>query len=307
MSNMSTPAQMNIHGEIMSLTVHHYVMADVRAAGVFGECGLGMHTLKFGTTFDIANQYPDHPAGMYIDSLRASVWLQSSNRGRLLLGPAEFEQPLIIRRLNHAMSQPSLLRVMLSDRQLLALEELRGGGGLVFEVEILGLAHAPNDTHPVADSVRVEVNLSDWTKVLESLGVADSFVVGVEAPLDAPPQMAHAVEYLKKARRALVAGEYEQTVSFCRLSLDSVKSASPMLEELSESVRTGKSQNFSKSQRAAALYNVVRNYTNLGHHLDVAGQPVLFSRRDAVMVLTTTASLAGMVAELESTGAENEK
>ncbi|TGP40561.1 hypothetical protein EN871_27770 [bacterium M00.F.Ca.ET.228.01.1.1] len=291
----------------MSLTVHQYTMADVRTTGVFGERGLGTHTLKFSTTFDIANQHPDHPAGMFIDSLRANVWLQSANRRRLLLGPAEFEQPLIIRRLNHAMSQPSLLRLMLSDRQLLALEELRGGGGLVFEVEIIGLAHAPNDTYPVADSVRVEVNLSNWVKVLESLGVADSFVVGVEAPLDAPPQMAHAIEYLKKARYALAAGEYEQTVSFSRLSLDSLKKASPMLEQLSESVRGGKSQDFSKSQRAAALYNVVRNYTNLGHHLDAAGQPVLFSRRDAVMVLTTTASLAGMVAELESKPTDNEK
>jgi len=291
----------------MSLTVHQYIMADVRTTGICGERGLGMHTLEFSTTFDITNQHPDHPAGMFIDSLRASVWLQSATRGRLLLGPAEFEQPLIVRRLNHAMSQPSLLRVMFSDRQLLALEEIRGGGGLVFEIEIIGLAHAPNDTHPVAENVRVEVNLSDWVKVLESLGVADSFVVGVEAPLDAPPQMAHAIEYLKKARRALAAGEYEQTVSFGRLSLDSLKEASPMLKQLSESVRAGKSQDFSKSQRAAALYNVVRNYTNLGHHLDGAGKPVLFSRRDAVMVLTTTASLAGMVADLESTPTDNEK
>ena len=290
----------------MSLMVHNYIMADVQTTDVIGERGLGTYMLKFSITFAIPNQYPGDPAGMLIDDLRANVWVQPANQGRLLLGPGEFEQPLIIRRLNHATSQPSLSRVMLSDRQLLALEEFRGNGGLVFEIELIGLAHAPNGTHCATDNVRVEVNLSDWVKVLQSLGVADSFVVGVEAPLDAPPQMANAVEYLKKARRALAAGEYEQTVSFCRQSLDSLRSTSPTLKELSESVRNGKSNGFSKSQRAAALYNAVRNYTHLGHHLDDAGQPALFSRRDAVMVLTTTASLAGMVAELESMQADVE-
>jgi hypothetical protein len=93
----------------------------------------------------------------------------------------------------------------------------------------------------VTENVRVEVNLSDWVKVLQSLGAADSFVVGVKAPLDAPPQMIHAIEYLKVARRTLAAGEYEQAVSACRLSLDSLKVASPVLAQLSKSVGIEKS------------------------------------------------------------------
>ncbi|WP_434660726.1 hypothetical protein P5W99_10945 [Paraburkholderia sp. A3BS-1L] len=291
----------------MSLTVHQYHMADVRIEGVFGERGLGIHALRFGVNFYITNQHQGDPHGMFIDCLRANVWVHASNRGRILLGAGEFERPLVVRRLIHSTAQSSLLRVIFGDVQLLALEELRGGGGVIFEVEVIGLAHAPNDTYPTDQSVRVEVNLSDWVKVLESLGAADSIVVGVDISLSAPAQMVHAVEYLKKARRALVAGEYEHTVASCRLALDSLKEASPILGQLCKSVGEGKVRDFSKSQRAAVLYNAVRNYTHLGHHLGGESKPEVFSRRDAVMVLTTVASLVGMVVELvESTqpGAE---
>jgi hypothetical protein len=282
----------------MSLAVHQYHMADVQIQHVAGERGLGIHALRFSVSFSITNQYPGDPPGMFIDCLRANVWVHASNRGRILLGTGEFEKPLVVRRLINSSTQSSLLRVTFGDAQLLALEELRGGGGVVFEVEVIGLAHGPNDTFPTAHSVRVEINLSDWVKVLESLGAADSIVVGVDIPLSAPPQMIHAVECLKKARGALVAGEYHNAVGSCRLALDSLKEASPMLQELSKSVWGGKSSEFSKSQRAAVLYNAVRNYTHLSHHIGGEGQPEVFSRRDAAMVLTTTASLVGMVAEM---------
>lgn len=283
----------------MSLMVYQYHMADVQIQHVAGERGLGIHALKFSVNFSITNQYPDDPPGMFIDCLRANVWVHAPNRGRLLLGTGEFERPLVVRRLNNSTTQSSLLRVTFGDAQLLALEELRGGGGVNFEVEVIGLGHAPNDIYPTDHSVRVELNLSNWVKVLESLGAADSIVVGVDIPLSAPTQMVHAVECLRNARGALVAGEYHQTVSSCRLALDSLKEASPILRELSKSVLEGRRRDFSKSHRAAVLYNAVRNYTHLSHHVGGEGQPEVFSRRDAVMVLTTAASLVGMVAELE--------
>ncbi|CRY45827.1 hypothetical protein Y045_4623 [Burkholderia pseudomallei MSHR2451] len=282
----------------MSLTVHQYHMADVRIERVFGERGLGIYALRFSVNFSIINQYPDDPPDMFIDCLRANVWVHEPNGERLLLGAGEFERPLIVRRLIHSTTQSSLLRVTFGDVQLLALEELRGGGGVVFEVEVTGLAHAPHDVYPTNQNVRIEVNLSDWVKVLESLEAADSFVVGVDIPLSAPTQLGHAVEYLKKARHALVVGEYEHTVAACRLALDSLKEASPILAQLSKSVWEGKSKDFSKTQRAAVLYNAVRNYTHLSHHVGGEGRLEVFSRRDAVMVLTTASSLVGMVAEL---------
>lgn len=283
----------------MSLTVHQYHIADVRIERVLGERGFGIHALRFGVDFSITNQHPDDPSGMFIDCLRANVWIHAPKRGRLLLGAGEFEKPFVLRRPNHSTTQSSLLRVTFGDVQLLTLEELRGGGGVIFEVEVIGLAHAPNDIYPIDQSVRVEVNLSDWVKVLESLGAADSIVVGVDIPLSVPAQMVHAVECLKKARRALVVGEYDHAVASCRLALDSLKEASPILRELSKSVWEGKGRDFSKSHRAAVLYNAVRNYSHLSHHVGREGQPEVFSRRDAVMVLTTAASLVGVVAELE--------
>lgn len=283
----------------MSLAVHQYHMADVQIQHVAGERGLGIHALRFSVNFSITNQYPGDPPGMFIDCLRANVWVHASNRGRLLLGTGEFEKPLIIRRLMNSSAQSSLLRVTFGDAQLLALEELRGGGGVVFEVEVIGLAHAPNDTHPTEHTVRLEMNLSHWAKVLESLGAADSIVVGVDIPLNASTRMVHVVTCLKKARDALVAGEYHHAVGSCRLALDSLKEASPVLQELSKFVWGGRSSEFSKPQRAAAIYNAVRNYTHLSHHVGGEGRPEVFSRRDAAMVLTTTASLVGMMVELE--------
>lgn len=105
------------------------------------------------------------------------------------------------------------MRLDLSESQLLALDEIRGSGGLIFEVKIEGLAHSPRDTHTAQDLVSYPVNLAQWSQVMSQLEYSDAFAVGVELAVTASQHFASSVNFLRVARRHLAAGEYDSVVS----------------------------------------------------------------------------------------------
>jgi hypothetical protein len=282
----------------MSLNVHSHIIAELQIVGLSGERGLGINSLKFSVNMTVVNGSEGEPA-MYIDSLRASIAARASTGATRYLGTAEFEFPLVLRRLPHASQTYSLLRLDLSESQLLALDEIRGSGGLMFEVKIAGLAHSPRDTHAAQDLVSYAVNLTQWAELMSQLEFSDAFAVGVELPVTASQHFASSVNFLRVARRQLAAGEYDSVVSACRQALDSL---SAMVEDreavvASRANKGTRPRDKSKLQRALDIFDAVRHYTNLAHHVDEQGRPEIYSRRDAATILTTACSLVASATE----------
>ncbi|BFG77834.1 hypothetical protein PTKU46_58670 [Paraburkholderia terrae] len=282
----------------MSLNVHSHVVAELQIVGLSGERGFGINSLKFSVNINVVNGAEGEPT-MYIDSLRASIAVRVSSGATRYLGAAEFEFPLVLHRLPHASRTTSLLRLDLSESQLLALDENRGSGGLMFEVKISGLAHSPRDTHVAQDTVSYAANLAQWAELMSQLEFSDAFAVGVELPVTASHYFASSVSFLRVARRQLAAGEYDSVVSACRQALDSLNAMVEDREAVvaSRSTKVTRPRDKSKLQRALDIFDSVRHYTNLAHHVDEQGRPEIYSRRDAAMILTTACSLVASATE----------
>lgn len=136
----------------MSLNFHSYVIAEPQIVGLFGERGLGIGSLRFSVMFTLVNSTEGDPA-MYIDGLRATVSVLPTSGGGRYLGAGEFEGPHILRRLPYSGKLTSLLRLDLSENQLVSLDEFSGGGGIVFQVTLKGMAHSPQDSHAVESDI----------------------------------------------------------------------------------------------------------------------------------------------------------
>ncbi|MGY6121598.1 hypothetical protein ACW9YQ_14730 (plasmid) [Paraburkholderia strydomiana] len=282
----------------MSLNIHQYIVADTQIVGLFGERGLGVSSLKFSCSFMQANAEPKEQ-DMFIDCLRATVSVKTATGQAYYLGRGEFEGPLVLRRRQSTMRFHSLLRTDISDTQLLEIEESRGSDGLVFEIVLVGLAHMPQDTYATQETLRYDVNLSSWTQVLNQLGFADSFVVGVQIPVNPPEQLAAAVNFLQVGRRSLAAGENDAVVGACRQALDSLDSVVKHQETViaARASKPARPRDQTKRQRALAIFDSLRHYTHLAHHVDERGRPEIYSRRDASMILTATCTLIAAAME----------
>ena len=282
----------------MSLNFHSNVIAEPQIVGLSGERGLGISSLRFSILFTLVNSTEGDPA-MYIDGLRATVSVVPTTGRVQYIGNGQFEGPHILRRQPHTGKLTSLLRVDLSENQLVALDELCCGGGIVFQVTVKGMAHSPLDTHPVEDALQYRVNLSQWAEVMGQLEFGDAFVVGVEIPANSAPEFTSALQFLRAARRNLAAGEYDAVVSVCRQALDSLA----VIVERRDSVLTARAskparaREHSKLQRALAIFESIRNYSHLAHHVDELGRPEIYSRREASMILTTTCTLVAAAME----------
>ncbi|WP_175701374.1 hypothetical protein [Burkholderia ambifaria] len=278
----------------MSLNVHSHIIAEPHIAGLSGAKGLGVCTLKFSVLFHVVNSAPSDDTAMRIDTLSAMVSVTSSSGSTSYLASGRFEAPIVLRRFPHAGKTAALLLVDLNESQLVALDELRGTGGVTFQVALKGMAHSSLDAHPVEEVLRYPLNLSQWSELIGDLGFADAFVVSVEIPVDSCRSFPAVTQLLRAARRHLVAGEYDTVVSTCRQVLDSLSAQIDARDSVivARDRKPTRIRDQSKLQRALAIFDSVRHYSHLAHHVDSNGQPEVYSRREATMILTATCALA---------------
>ncbi len=278
----------------MSLNVHSHIIAEPHIAGLSGAKGLGIRTLKFSVVFHLVNRTLNDDAEMHIDTLSAMVSVAASSGSAQYLASGRFEAPIILRRFPHAGKTAALLLVDLNDSQLAALDELRGAGGITFQVALKGMAHSSVDAHPVEEVLQHHVNLSQWVELIGELGFTDAFVISVDIPVDTSDAFPAVTHLLRAARRQLVTGEYDTVVSTCRQVLDSLSTHLDSRESVivARDRKPTRIRDQSKLQRALAIFDSVRNYSHLAHHVDSNGQPEVYSRREASMILTTTCALA---------------
>ena len=283
----------------MTLQYNWQPVADLTVSGLTGARGVGVRYLQLSIRFAVFNR-SERGVDVRIDSLSALVSVKPAGGNLQYLGLGQFESPLSLKVEDHAYQSFFLMRVELTDTQVLALETMRGGGGLEFQIDVRGLGHAQTGTVPVADTVNYSANLSKWADVLRELGYADVFVVGIELPLrDIPLSLSSAAGMLRTAQRQLLAGEYSVVVATCRNALDSILAALDVSESV-QAARTNRpkdSDDETKLQRALKILAAVRRYAHLAHHVSNDGHPEWYSRSDATLVLSTTSALLTSGAE----------
>jgi hypothetical protein len=224
------------------------------------------------------------------ENIRARILVARPGAVPLALGWAIPEAVVSLRPTIYSARSPLLFDLDLTSAQLHAIEELRSGGDLQFEVQFSGDAQGPNGATQVHDRISHRANMSDWGHVLRELGYADILVVGVELPsVEASSPLFGVTQCIRRAYDCLHKGLYDVAVGQCRQAFEALYMIEGVQKLATESVERFKTKKaaMSKTERERFMAEAVRHYTHLAHHPD-EGAMVEFSRADATTVLALT-------------------
>ena len=280
----------------MSIGIGALAIAEPRIARVIGASGIGFGRLRFSLElhFQPIAEYLKELGIVELGSLTGFVSASCQRDSQFKpLGVAVPETSWFTTAAdsNLPKHEELLLLLDLPWEQIEALEEVRGGGSLFFQIDLRLQLRSRRGVHVGYQTVSFEANLSIWSDVLKQLGYRELLVVAVELPLDAPAELRSAIEQLGAAHQDLIGGRYDSVVSRCRMAMDALDKAVPSengAEKLIEVFSQGRKA-MSKRARADLVRLAVRHYTHLAHHVDSDGSPESFSRQDALFILTAAA------------------
>jgi hypothetical protein len=283
----------------MSITHNSNIVVNLSPGGVSGwPGGMGVHRLRFSVQY----QSPARKETFVAHNFRATVTVSRSHEGGAYLGIAWPESAWALRTATYAQNAALLFDFDLRSEQLALIEDLRGGGDLVFNLHFLCEVSHDNDTQRGDDDVRYYVNKSSWIACMKQFGLDRIVLLEVDLP-DEVGSLQAAVSLLKRAREELDAGNYDGVVQQCRRAIESVQKSlklKPAINAAMETFARGDRKTMSKSARALVVNEAALHYSHPAHHVDEDGQTFDYGRRDATFML----ALASAVVANGAGGAE---
>lgn len=277
----------------MSLAYNAHIIADARITSVNGFQGLGTSILRINVEFKKAPWTHEFQAVGDILWGVLSLKPDVGNGGQL--GHAFPDQAAHLAPDRHGGTVYQTFAFPLSDAQLFAIEEVRKGGGVELRLSLVGRAFSSQYGHQsLSDDLVFRINLSDWARVLNELGHGTVIALGVHLPnVKESSALRAAVELLRDANRDLVSGQYDSTVSRCRLAIESAQAVLGDDAATKAAVSAFQKQKASMStlQREQMTREAVRHYAHPAHHVDDQGNPERYSRSDATFLLTMAAAV----------------
>lgn len=266
-------------------------VAQFRLTGLRGVPGIGFSRLQFVLEVNLSETPGAH---VTLQHLITDVAAGAPGRVQHVLGKAMPQSSWIVTTLDHPHQVPLWLELDLAGEQIEALERLRVGGPLLFQFHLNLQVRRGDRIEPGSEVLRLEVDVGQWAAVLKDLGYLDLLVFAVELPIEVPEEFKNAVTLLRKAHQDLLAGRYDAAVGLCRKVMDSVGTMAPddaAKGRIWSFVGQGKRDTMTKSERAELVRMAVRHFAHLDHHVGENGVPEVFSRYDALFVLTAAAGV----------------
>jgi hypothetical protein len=149
----------------LSLNHGTHVVTDVQVQSLGGQPGIGICRLRFSLTLRVPG-VTDLNRRVQVTNLRATVLAGPEQGARKLLGIALPEMVLTVEQGSIAKEERFLMDLNLTPEQLNNLEEIRGGGGLLFELMLQCETQGQHGVLPAADNVLWNAHLSSWTSLL---------------------------------------------------------------------------------------------------------------------------------------------
>lgn len=275
----------------VNITVNSQTVADVEIQGVTLRRALGAYDLVFGL-YLTTKATPELARRVSIAGAQVSI--KTGPNERHLVGFARPETPLVFTTGTYEAPVGSALMLPLQPGQVAAIEQLRGAGDLEFELLVRGIGRIQEDEQAIHETWNRRVPRSEWLERLRAAGARNVLLLEVPLPVrktSAP--WAKIARDLQRAEECLRNGDYHGCVSTCRLVVQSLgqhkfkrsKWAGSLLKRLSDN-----GSNMSKHERESALWACLRHYTHQAHHTEDEGGEAGYSRADAMLILTLTAS-----------------
>lgn len=283
----------------MSIHYQNRVIGEVRAAHINGQAVLGAAQLRIVLAWNLFPKRAD-----VFTVFGTSIWVSVAAEGDatpFMLGQAVPESAWCEEcRDGEPFERHVMYRLSLPYAQLLALEEMRHGRGLVFTLDVRGNSSGPLGLRTFDEQLRFPVNVSDWGRILKEAGFADLLLVGVHLPAKHESYARPVVELVRRAHEHLVFGHYSAAVADCRLAIESLwRSANltaPARDARKRLVNMDGQLSMSKRDRELALGEALRIFCHTAHHVGHDAEPEIFGRTDAALAVSTAAALISSLA-----------
>lgn len=276
----------------MSLTIDGRVIAEARIQGVTLRGMLGAFELMFGFYLSVKPKTQD-PERLSITGARIRVSRQGEAWQEL--GYATPQWPFEVIAHQHQINMSPGLILSLQYSQINALEDLRDTGDLDFELLVFGKGFDANGEHTVQETLRTHVPKSVWIKQLKDAKARD--VLMLEVPMSFVGSTKRDKEIHKNLRHAEECyrnGDYLGCVASCRTAVQELgyrKQKNKNWAGNALSALAGERNSMGKDAREIALFSALRHYTHLAHHSDSEGGVTSYTRAEARLILSMTASV----------------
>lgn len=267
----------------MSITKQNgYLIVDFNVNSICGTPSLGGYLLKFSVNYSMPAYDIDEE--VYFHKTLAKVYVGKNN---CYLGLAIPEQSKTFKPTSHPYKAGLMYEIIISNDSMEEIEKLRAGNDLEFRLDISGEINDGNCQSNNAETVRYTANQKEWIMALKSMGFKGGVVF--ELPMDINPsdEVASALVSIKKAKEHLYYGNYDDVISKCRISLESIIKSWGKMQSIKGIQGKGRKK-MSKEQRFFNSIDQIVHFTHLAHHPDENNEYISFTRGEAVFVLGAT-------------------
>lgn len=260
--------------------------ARIRFEQIRGEAALGFCRLFLRFGLDVV-YLPKDDENTRLTDLCGDLRIGRNYVGRLL----PHEPPLSIRTFRAGMNDQFTLVTELDHRRVDAIEDLRPGGDLKFDITLRGAIRGGGEEERVEERGAVPVNQSQWIEVLRGLEYDRRMLLEIPvADESASPKMAEAARRLKKAQDAIFGGEYPAAVGCCREALEALSCAlGDAQQEKQATFQNLKGKD--KHERLRLVRHALRVLCSPPHHADERAAAIEWTRKDAVAAMAMVAAL----------------
>lgn len=286
----------------MDLRVNSDIFARISDPKVSLIKRLAAYDLVFSLSFHLPSE---GDTDWIVDVHGAAVILHVNNQRPSRLGKAAPEQLLRLRPLAKSFQAPHTLLLPLQPAQMTALEYLRGGGELLFELNLFGRARSrrggvSEDVDQVYGNAKCPCPQSHWIEQLRSADVRDILLFEILMPTaDEGTKWGDISRTLRKAQSRLEGGDFEACISGCRDVLDRLRDTGAFSTARSQFAGNERNQ-MDLQDRFTGVEATMRHLTHLAHHgADEVARAIPYTYADAKAVFVITATLAQRDYELE--------
>ena len=269
-----------------------YEAIEFRAAGISGVSAVDGYLLRFSVSYLAKAWQPEYtgaPRTFHNFHARAEL-----GADRLRLGTPKTERPLMIT--PHEREHPGTLtfELLLPASTIEKIEAFRAGEGLEVRLLLSG-ERVGAEYGPEHDEVLFRINQSQWIDVLKQMNFGNYLLCEIPIELGEDEELRDVWASMTRARELLYRGHYSNVVVECRKALETAlvhfeakKDGQAAAAKYRESSSTRMSM--SKRERLLSLVNAANHATQLGAHPDDNNQVVDYSRREALLVFSVTAT-----------------
>jgi hypothetical protein len=261
--------------------------------------------LKFVVQFDLV-EWPHWETGQPVSVLPQPADITARTpKGVIRLGHAFVTNEAVVVPPRHSSDTAVHYTLHLTSRALVALETVRDGGALEFEMGLVAVAHMARSEESMQrmwHEFRFAVSRDDWTELLKDVGFCDTLVTELRLPTTGPEATAKGRDRLKAAVNDRDNGSYAGTMRQCRIALDELKNAGfggKAPQEVAQFLQAN-AGSMTQVERFSALQLALQLLLSPAHHAGALDEE--YSREDAELAIAMTAALLKMAPRWDSAG-----